>query len=460
MFTVTETPLKGLKIISTNHFTDERGMFHKYFSKDEYKELGLDYDFEEDYYSINKKNVIRGMHFQIPPADHAKLVYVTSGRIIDVCLDIRKNSRTYGKYFSIVLTADKAECIYIPKGFAHGFVSLEDNTCVHYLQTSCYSKECDCGINYDSFGYDWGVENPIVSGRDLTHPSFKKFDSPFTGKKVVLTGATGLIGKEAVQPLKDAGFEVYCLTSKNCNLFDYGAVDRFFERVKPEYLLHFAWMTGGDYLTNPINYDYVDASMNMLKAFHKHGGKRAVYAGTCFEYAFKNEPLKETDPLEPKTLYAQCKVELCKKATEYCERNNISFAWGRIFYVYGHNEKEGRLTQLIISKLKNNEEVVINHGQLIRDYMYSKDIALAFVTILLSDYKDCVNVCTGKGITIGDFALNFGKIINKEKLISIRNEVTEQPISIVGDNSILTDVIKFNLHPSFEKNILLIMYNE
>ena len=105
MFTVRETPLDGLKIISTNHFTDERGMFHKYFSKEEYKELGLEHNFEEDYYSVNKENVIRGMHFQIPPADHTKLVYVTSGKIIDVCLDIRKNSETYGKYFSIELTA-------------------------------------------------------------------------------------------------------------------------------------------------------------------------------------------------------------------------------------------------------------------------------------------------------------------------------------------------------------------
>ena len=440
MFKVNDTSLNGLKIISTNHFTDERGMFHKYFSKEEYKELGLEYNFEEDYYSVNKKNVIRGMHFQVPPADHTKLVYVTSGKIIDVCLDIRKNSETYGKYFSIELTADKAECIYIPKGFAHGFVSLEDNTCVHYLQTTCYDKNCDFGIDYKSFGYDWRIENPIVSGRDLTHLSFKDFDSPFTGKKVVLTGSTGLIGKEAIQPLKDAGFEVYCLTSKNCNLFDYGAVDCFFENVKPEYLLHFAWITGGDYLTNPINHDYVDASMNMLKVFHKYGGKRAVYAGTCFEYAFKDEPLKETDPLDPKTLYAQCKVELSQKATEYCEKNNISFAWGRIFYVYGHNEKEGRLTQSIISKLKNNEEVVINHGQLIRDYMYFKDIAKAFIKVLLTDFSGVVNVSTGNGISLKKYAMIIGEQFAKENCLDIKTEDTEQPLKIIGNNRLLINI--------------------
>ena len=274
----------------------------------------------------------------------------------------------------------------------------------------------------------------------MTHLSFKDFDSPFTGKKVVLTGSTGLIGKEAIQPLKDAGFEVYCLTSKNCNLFDYGAVDCFFENVKPEYLLHFAWITGGDYLTNPINHDYVDASMNMLKVFHKYGGKRAVYAGTCFEYAFKDEPLKETDPLDPKTLYAQCKVELSQKATEYCEKNNISFAWGRIFYVYGHNEKEGRLTQSIISKLKNNEEVVINHGQLIRDYMYSKDIAKAFIKVLLTDFSGVVNVSTGNGISLKKYAMIIGEQFAKENCLDIKTEDTEQPLKIIGNNRLLINI--------------------
>ena len=179
MISAIDTDFEGLKIIETNNFLDERGLFHKFFSKENFAALGLDTDFKESYYSINKKSVIRGMHFQIPPADHTKLVYVTSGKIIDVCLDIRKNSKTYGKAFSVKLSGETAKCIYIPKGFAHGFVSLEDNTCVHYLQTTCYNKECDKGISYDSFGYDWGVKNPIVSARDLSHPKFIDFKSLF-----------------------------------------------------------------------------------------------------------------------------------------------------------------------------------------------------------------------------------------------------------------------------------------
>lgn len=453
MFTIHDTDLEGLKIIETNHFVDERGMFHKFFSKEEYKSLGLDCEFGEDYYSVNKKNVIRGMHFQIPPADHVKLVYVTSGKIVDVCLDIRKNSKTYGRWFSVELSANVAKCIYIPKGFAHGFVSLEDNTCVHYMQTTCYNKDCDCGISYKSFGFDWGVDNPIVSGRDLVHPDFKDFKSPFTGKKVVLTGSTGLIGKEAIEPLQEAGFEVYCLTSKNCDLFDYGNVDRFFSQIKPEYLLHFAWITGGDYLSNPINHDYVDASMNMLRVFKKYGGKRAVYAGTCFEYAFKDEPLKETDPLDPKTLYAHCKVELNIKASKFCAENGLSFGWGRIFYVYGHDEKEGRLTQSIINNLSNDQTVSIKFGQLIKDYMYTKDIAKAFVNFLDTDVIGAVNISTGTGVSLRDYATTIGVLMNKKEFLDIHEDETNQPLNIIGDNGVLKEKIKFKVENNLEDNM-------
>lgn len=270
-------------------------------------------------------------------------------------------------------------------------------------------------------------------------------------EKVVLTGATGLIGKELIEPLKEFGFEVHCLTSKNCNLFDFNLVDNFFTEIKPQYLLHFAWITGGDYLSNPINNDYVEASMNMLKSFAKNGGKRAVFAGTCFEYEFKDSPLRETDVLNPKSLYAQCKVKLCKDAIHFCDDNNISFGWGRIFYVYGKNEKEGRLTQSIVSKLRNNEKVIVKFGQLNRDYMYTKDIAAAFVKFLKTDVEGCVNICTGKGITLGAYAKKIADKMGKQSLLDVREEPTEQPINIIGDNARLLNEVKFNCNFSYEK---------
>ena len=173
------TPFEGLYILETNNFRDERGGFQKLFNYDFFAENGLDTDFMEFYYSVNKKGVRRGMHFQIPPYDHTKIVYVSCGKILDVVVDIRKTSATYGKCFSIELDDQKAKYLYIPKGFAHGFLSLEDGSIVNYAQTSCYNKECDCGIDQNSIDFEWDIDNPIVSGRDLTFPALSEFNSPF-----------------------------------------------------------------------------------------------------------------------------------------------------------------------------------------------------------------------------------------------------------------------------------------
>lgn len=174
-----ETPFDGLFILETNNFQDERGGFQKLFNYDFFVEHGLAADFKEFYYSVNKKDVRRGMHFQIPPCDHVKLVYVSFGRVLDVVVDIRKRSKTYGKSFSIELDDQKAQYLYIPKGFAHGFLSLQDNTVVNYAQTTCYNKDYDCGIDQESIGFDWGINNPIVSERDLLFPALEHFISPF-----------------------------------------------------------------------------------------------------------------------------------------------------------------------------------------------------------------------------------------------------------------------------------------
>lgn len=172
------TEFDGLIIIENFHQEDNRGSFTKVFSNNVFVQNGIKFLPKEIYYSISRKDVIRGMHFQTPPVDHSKLVFVISGSIIDVVLDIRKNSKTYGKFFSLKLEENE-ESIFIPSGFAHGFKALEDNTVVVYNQTSCYSKEHDAGILWNSFKFDWEIENPIVSSRDQSFDEFLKFKSPF-----------------------------------------------------------------------------------------------------------------------------------------------------------------------------------------------------------------------------------------------------------------------------------------
>lgn len=173
------TPLKGLYILEPKIFEDSRGRFIKTFNDEFFQANGLEISIKETYYSISAKNVIRGMHFQIPPYDHTKLVYVPFGSILDVVLDIRKNSPTFGKFFSIELSADNGKIIVIPQGFAHGFKALEDNTNVTYMQTTCYAPEHDYGIHYDSFGFNWDTNKPELSYRDSSFPLFQQFDSPF-----------------------------------------------------------------------------------------------------------------------------------------------------------------------------------------------------------------------------------------------------------------------------------------
>ena len=173
------TPFSGLYLIKNFYSNDERGIFIKTFSKKFYDEFNFDFQIMESYFSLNKKNVIRGMHFQTPPYDHTKIVSVIQGSIIDVVLDIRKNSKTYGKYFEINLNSKDMTSILIPKGFAHGFVSLMNNTILEYKQTTEYNEKNDTGILYTSFGYDWKINNEIISKRDLEFQDFSSYVSPF-----------------------------------------------------------------------------------------------------------------------------------------------------------------------------------------------------------------------------------------------------------------------------------------
>lgn len=170
-----KTDLEGVFIIKNKIFKDERGKFIKTYHEEDFKENNLNTDFKESYFSVSDKNVIRGMHFQLPPFDHEKLVYVAKGEVLDVILDLRKDSKTKGKSISINLSEENGYSIYIPKGLAHGFKSLEDGTIMVYNVGTVYNAEADYGVKYDSFGFNWEIENPIMSKRDKTFEDLKTF---------------------------------------------------------------------------------------------------------------------------------------------------------------------------------------------------------------------------------------------------------------------------------------------
>ncbi len=171
--------LQGALILDLPAFTDERGLFVKTFHETMFRESGIVFALRESYFSHSVKDVIRGMHFQLPPHGHSKVVFCPQGAILDVIVDLRKESPTYGQYEAQELSSVNHRALYIPEGFAHGFKSLTDDAVTYYLVSSEYSREHDTGIRYDSFGFDWDVPSPVMSPRDRSFVVLEDFDSPF-----------------------------------------------------------------------------------------------------------------------------------------------------------------------------------------------------------------------------------------------------------------------------------------
>ena len=173
------TDCAGLFVLQPRIFTDPRGSFVKTFHAGLFSELGIPFSPREEFFSVSTKNVLRGMHFQTPPAAHSKLVYCATGRVLDVVLDLRQNSPTRGQTVSRELSAANREMLFIPVGFAHGFLSLEDNTMMVYQTDTVHAPANDAGVAWHSFGFNWPVGSPIVSERDGKFPAWPEFQSPF-----------------------------------------------------------------------------------------------------------------------------------------------------------------------------------------------------------------------------------------------------------------------------------------
>jgi dTDP-4-dehydrorhamnose 3,5-epimerase len=172
-------PLPGVFLLQPTIFSDERGHFIKSYHQEIFMELGISFEAREEFFSISRKGVIRGMHFQLPPEDHGKLVYCIAGSVLDVLLDLRSSQGNYGAVGSALLSAENRLALYIPPGIAHGFASLEENSTMIYKTSSVHSPAHDAGIHWNSFGFDWGISQPIVSKRDREHPSFADFVTSF-----------------------------------------------------------------------------------------------------------------------------------------------------------------------------------------------------------------------------------------------------------------------------------------
>jgi dTDP-4-dehydrorhamnose 3,5-epimerase len=173
---IEETSIPDILVIQPDIFEDNRGYFFEFYNKKKFQQIGIDPDFVQDNQSLSHKGVLRGLHFQIAPYEQGKLVRVIQGSVNDVVVDLRKDSSTFKKYFSTILSAENNLMIWIPPGFAHGFYTLENNTIFTYKCTNYYNKEAERGIiwNDPELSINWGDANPMVSEKDASLPTWLK----------------------------------------------------------------------------------------------------------------------------------------------------------------------------------------------------------------------------------------------------------------------------------------------
>ncbi len=293
-------------------------------------------------------------------------------------------------------------------------------------------------------------------------------------KRVVITGARGFIGQQALQYLDREDFEIHCVTRDKggesnhqdviwhiTDLLNATESYDLFSSVRPSHLLHFAWYTEPDkYWTSERNLDWINASLLMLKHFIKFKGERVIFAGTCAEYDLSYGFCSENvTPERPQTLYGVSKNSLRQVSESFCTQNDVSFSWGRIFFLYGPNEHPSRLVPSVITSLLKDEQAKVTHGRQIRDFLYSEDVASAMVALLDSDVAGTVNIGSGVPVSIRDVVNKISSKIGKSELIKygiIRIPKDDPPL-IVADVRRLNEEVgwkqKYSLDTGLDKTI-------
>jgi nucleoside-diphosphate-sugar epimerase len=291
--------------------------------------------------------------------------------------------------------------------------------------------------------------------------------------KTLITGASGFIGKHTLPLLLQAGHEVHAISSNKKNpaisginwhqadLKSYSQTKRLIADIRPTHLLHFAWCTKpGIFWDDPENKQWVQASLDLLKAFQIHGGERIVFAGTCAEYDWNEEICsEEKTPSRPNTLYGNCKYELLLKADTFCKKYRLSFCWGRIFFVYGPHEHPARLIPSVINSLLNKKTTECTHGEQYRDLLYVEDVASGFVALLCNEVTGIINIGSGESRILRNIIETIGEKVGYPELIKLGSIPSRpgEPEKLVANVSKLHEEVgwspKFNLDRGLDQTI-------
>lgn len=280
-----------------------------------------------------------------------------------------------------------------------------------------------------------------------------------TVKLVLLTGATGLIGRQCVEPLQACGFRVIAVSrmgravggAEGCavDLLDAEAVNQICAKLRPSHLLHLAWHDAAKARwTAPANLDWVGVSLNLLRAFAMAGGQRAVLVGSCAEYNWTTAAdgaLHEKSPVHPATLYGACKAATGMAAMAGAESLVLSVAWARPFFCFGPGEPEGRLFGDLIRGIAAGRSVDCTDGLQERDFLSTIDLGRALAALLASPVRGAVNIASGQAIAVREVISELARQMGQTDLVRLgaRARATDDPARIVADVKRLRDEVGF-----------------
>jgi nucleoside-diphosphate-sugar epimerase len=277
--------------------------------------------------------------------------------------------------------------------------------------------------------------------------------------RVLVTGATGFIGRGTLAPLLETGAEVHAVTSRptpagtpadvrwhRCDLLAPGREAALLVEVAPTHLLHLAWYAEpGRFWSSEENLRWVEASLRLLRAFAAGGGRRAVLAGTCAEYAWEHDThcVEGETRLEPATLYGSAKHALHTVLTTHAGQAGYSLAWGRVFFVYGPHEHEARLAASVSRALVRGEPASTSSGEQVRDFLFAPDLANAFVALLSSEVEGPVNMAAGVPVRLRDLIEALGEAAGRSDLLRLgeRPASPGEPARLTADTRRLRDEV-------------------
>jgi nucleoside-diphosphate-sugar epimerase len=285
--------------------------------------------------------------------------------------------------------------------------------------------------------------------------------------KIFATGLSGFIGRP-IAPLLNERYEVHALTRRTPkerqgifwhegDLFDGKFRQALLRDVRPDLLLHLAWDVAPGYQTSERNYEWLWASFNLFREFIQAGGRRAVFAGTCFEYDWSYERCEEdATPLRPGTTYGVCKNALRELVENHARGKDAGWAWGRIFYPFGEGERPERFFPSLIRAASRKEPVTVNTGQQVRDFIYVMDAASAFCTLLETDVCGVFNVGSGVPCSRRRVAETICDMMDCREQLEVKTLVSEEPDSFFADVRKLNDLgwrARYSLREALEEMV-------